>query len=101
MQALSPELWLRGAELAAMALVGWISLKIKDAVADVRDEQSRVKAELIGNQHKLSEDFNTKHAENKQNLAVHVARDEEQFKAIGETLDRIESKVDEVNDRSH
>src|ERR1700719_916022 len=96
---------IEGAGIVALAFVG---LKIQNAVKDVLLKQAGVKEdlqkqqgeiksdlsnkhyELIHNQQKLQMDFNTKHAENKQVLAVHIAQDEEKFDAIEQSLSKID-----------
>lgn len=104
----SPEALFHGIELIALAVGGWVGLKIQvkiqDAVAEVRQEQVKVKQELVANQTALAESMNQKHAENKQAIAVHQAEDIQIFKSmtlahdrLEETLDRIEGKVDKMN----
>ena len=88
---------MHGLELALLLAGGWVSLKIQQAVAGMRKEQSVVKEELVASQTALQTDMNAKHAENKQAIAVHVASDDRQFDSIGESLKRIEAKVDHRN----
>jgi len=99
--SLSPEVLVHGVELLGVAAVAWIGLKIQNAVAGVRQEQGRVKEELVANQNEMRSDMDEKHAENKQAIAVHTASDEQQFKSIGDSLVRIERKVDVRNGSSH
>lgn len=40
-------------------------LRIEDAVAGVRTEQTKVREELVANQNEMRTDFSEKHAENK------------------------------------
>lgn len=98
MQAtLTPELALKAAELACMAFVGFVALKIKEAVAEVRAEQAGVKEELLEKQNEMRMDMDEKHAENKRTITAHIASDDQQFRYIGESLNRIETKVENRN----
>lgn len=85
---------MRVLELAGIVGVGYLGLRIQNAVGEIRLEQSRVKAELVDGQTRLREDFDEKHAENSQNIAVHEASDIQKFEAIKNTLERIERKID-------
>jgi hypothetical protein len=76
---------------------GIAGLAIKAALSDVKENQATVKAELVKSQTEMNLNMNMKHAENRQDIATHAARDEEQFKAINNTLDRIEDKIDRAN----
>lgn len=83
--------------LVGIAGAAWVGLAIKAALGDVKDNQATVKAELTKSQTEMNLNMNMKHAENRQDIATHAARDEEQFKAINNTLDRIEDKIDRAN----
>jgi 3-keto-L-gulonate-6-phosphate decarboxylase len=88
---------IHGAEFLLLLAGGYIGLTIKNAVADVREEQFKVKAELIERQHALQRDFDDKHAQNEKTIATHTASDEQQFRSIGQSLERIERKVERRN----
>lgn len=81
-------------ELVGVAGVGYIGLRIQDAVGKIRLEQAEVKAELLKGQVQMREDFDAKHAENAQKIAVHDASDAQKFDAIKSTLERIDRKLD-------
>ena len=49
----------------------------------------KAKAELLAKQNELKDDFQSKHAENAQALAVHLAEDTIQFRTINQKLDRL------------
>jgi ABC-type transport system involved in Fe-S cluster assembly fused permease/ATPase subunit len=66
----------------------------------VKDDLGEKHDELISNQTELHRDFDQKHAENKQQLAVHMADDTQQFVGIGRTLNRMENKLDRINGHS-
>lgn len=93
----SAEATLAAANLILLLAGGWVGLKIQEGVAGVRSEQAKIKEELVKNQNEARSDMEAKHAENKQAIAVHAASDEQQFRSIGESLKRIESKVDRRN----
>jgi hypothetical protein len=93
----TPETWIHGAEFLMLLAGGWIGLKIKDAVSGVREEQSKVKAELIASQTEMRTDMDAKHAENQANIRSHEASDEQQFKYINGSLERIENKIEQRN----
>ena len=101
----TPELIFHAGETVALLLVGWVGQKInsavsaakddlKEAVAGVKAEQSRAKEELKDGQNEMRRDIDDKHGKNERAIAVHSAADEQQFKSIGESLGRIERKVD-------
>ncbi len=88
---------------------GYIGLRIKqsqsenreeflEAIGAVRNEQHRVKEELVGAQNQMRQDMDLKHSENKKEIYSHAASDEQQFKYINQSLDRIEKKVEARND---
>jgi len=79
-----------------LLLAAWVGLLIKNSLANVTTEQMRVKEELVASQTEMKEDLTAKHAENRQDLAAHTARDEEQFKNLNKTLDRIELMINKV-----
>lgn len=54
------------------------------------------KEELTQNQVELKEDFNKKHAENVQDLKMHMVEDRGNFQAIGVAQARIEKKIDKL-----
>ena len=54
------------------------------------------KEELSQNQADLKEDFNKKHAENVQDLKIHITEDRGNFQAIGVAQDRMEKKIDKL-----
>lgn len=104
---LSPELLFHAVELIIIGIGGWVGLKTQNAsakvqaaimekLADVRDEQRKVKEELVTNQNRLHLEFNEKHAENRSGLAVHQASDDQQFAAISRTLNRMDGKLDKI-----
>ena len=63
----------------------------------VKDDLAEKHDELVTNQHNLQRDFDGKHAENRQALAVHVADDHQQFQGISRTLQRMDGKLDKLN----
>ena len=75
----------------------WVGLLIKNVLNEMRNSQATVKAELIEKQVEIKEELTARHAETSEELATHSARDEEQFRAINKTLDRIEVKLDRNN----
>lgn len=94
----------------ATAFVFVVSLMIKNAQAKNREEllaqQNKVKddllekhSELVEGQTNLRTDFDAKHAENQQQIAVHVGEDKQQFSSIGRTLRSIDSKIDQLAPR--
>jgi hypothetical protein len=107
----TPDTVMRGIELVVMLGGGWLGLRIQTAVAEVRTEiaevrteQAQVKADLIERQTQMRLDLDEKHAENKdviarneKTVAVHIAADEQQFKTIASSLERIERKIDSGN----
>jgi hypothetical protein len=85
-------------------------LMIKAAQAKNREEllaqQQKVKddllekhQELLGGQTSLRVDFDAKHAENTQAIAVHSASDDAKFTGISRTLKRIDGKLDQMAPR--
>jgi hypothetical protein len=66
--------------------VSWVGLLIKSNLADIKTAQELAKAEL-------KEEFNAKHAENTQTIAVHSAVDEQKFTGIQSTLNRLEQTL--------
>jgi hypothetical protein len=93
----SPETIIHGAELIVLLVGGWIGLKIKDAVAGVREEQNQVKESLVKAQYDMQLNMNDKHAENKRSLEVHMAEDRTLFEGISRTLTRMDNKLDKIN----
>jgi len=61
-----------------------------------RVERGQSDLKIQKSQADLKDDFNKKHSENKQDLAVHIAQDTGQFNAIQSTLIRIDSKLDKI-----
>lgn len=98
---LTPELIYHAVETLVIVIGGagsaWIGMRIQTAVAAVRAEQTVVKADLVDRQNDLRADLHTKHAENQAQIREHAASDEQQFKYIGESLKRIEDKVERRN----
>ena len=89
--------------LSAFGLLAgaWVGLAIKNVLGKMENTQASVKADLVQRQTDMARDLTAKHAENRQDIAVHSARDEEQFKTINDTLRlqnvalaRIEKKID-------
>jgi hypothetical protein len=87
--------------LVGLFAASWVGLAIKNVLEKMRSAQADVKAELVQKQTDIARDLTAKHAENRMDLATHSARDEEQFKGIGQrfdfqniTLARIENKID-------
>jgi hypothetical protein len=80
--------------------VAFIGLQTKLAVSTMRDEQSKVKEELVASQNEMRNDMDAKHAENRQAIAVHTASDDRLFDSINKSLDRIEKKVDYRNGKT-
>ena len=79
----------------------WVGLAVKNILNKVETNQSKVKEELLARQVDFDRSITAKHVENRQDLAVHSARDEEQFKNINQRFDyqnvilaRIENKLD-------
>ena len=66
----------------------------------VKDEINDRHLELIQGQNDLRADLDSKHAENKKDLAEHTAQDTEKFTGIGRTLTRIDTKLDQLTPRS-
>ena len=85
-------------ELAGMVGMSWLLLKVKDMLSGVRDEQTHVKEDLLSKQNSLQIDFDRKHAQNTQTIAVHEAEDKQKFDSLGSALVRIETKVDKIAD---
>lgn len=90
--------------LGVTALVAYIGLQIKASQAESKADQAELKADLVDSQNKMRLDMDAKHSENRATnfknemaIAVHSASDEEQFKSIGQSLERIERKVDKRN----
>lgn len=84
-----------------ISLAGFvILLMIKNNQATVKEElvekQTELKDELIESQNQMRHDMDQKHAENKQGLAVHIAADDQQFKNITSTLNRMDYKLDKI-----
>jgi hypothetical protein len=119
---LAPDTWVHAIEGVAIVFMGYVGMKIKQAqaenksdlmkaIGDVRDEQHRVKEELVAKQNAMRHDMDVKHAENKADIAEnrsdvrsHLVSDELRFgqidrthAAMTETLARIERKVDQRN----
>lgn len=82
--------------LLGIFAASWVGLALKSILSKVERNQLTAKAELIAKQTEIKEDLTEKHAENRKDLAIHSARDDEQFKSINKTLDRIESKLDHI-----
>lgn len=78
---------------------GFVGSKIRTALIEIRSEQKDTKAELVSHQNEIKADLNRKHAENQEEIRVHTARDEVQFRSIGETNLRMETKLDKLVDR--
>jgi uncharacterized protein involved in exopolysaccharide biosynthesis len=114
----SPETVIHVIEGAGMVALAFIGLKIQNAVArmelnqakgeakllahqqEVKDDLGEKHDELVANQTSLRIDFDQKHAENRQQLAVHIADDRGNFEVIKQleasnsaTLARIEGKL--------
>jgi hypothetical protein len=70
-----------------------VGLLIKQSLSDIKLAQADDKAELLAHQVQVKDALTRDQWENKQALAVHVARDEEQFEGIGRTLRRIDGKL--------
>jgi hypothetical protein len=77
----------------ALCLFFVLGLVIKSNIADLKTDQANAKSEI-------REDFNRKHAENSQAIAVHAASDEQKFVAIQSTLTRMDAKLDRLNGHS-
>ena len=86
---MTPEVILHGVEIIAGLAVFVVGLMIKNAIF-------RMETKLTKGQYDLASDFNAKHAENKHDLDVHVAKDDGQFASFHATLGRMEKKLDEL-----
>ena len=82
----------------------YVGLMIRVSLGEIRLTQEASKAELLAHQNEVKDDL-TRHnaelkadgAELRQEIAVHVARDEEKFDAISRTLTRMDGKLDKLN----
>lgn len=82
---------------AVLIAVSWVGLLINGKLGQIKLGQEKSKAELVAHQNELQQDFNAKHAENTQAIAVHTASDDQKFLGINSTLTRIENKLDRIN----
>lgn len=97
LQAFAPVDVVRVVELVGIVGIGYLGLRIQNAVGQIRLEQARVKEDLVKGQTDLRQDFETKHAENSQAIAVHSAADEAKFDAIKDGLALINVKLDRMS----
>jgi len=62
-----------------------------------KEELQRKHLELLGANYVIKQDFDAKHAENRRNIDVHTAQDNEKFEGISRALARIDAKLDRIN----
>ena len=102
------EIIIASGSLVVSGLVGLVSLKIKNSVSDIREEQNAVKTELmdyqrntkeelVRNQTDLRLDLTVKHTENKVTFVAHAAEDARQFGMIENTLKEIRQKLEDIS----
>jgi hypothetical protein len=79
--------------------VSWVGLLIRASLAKIELTQAETKADLLSQQISVKEDLQQKHAENRQQLAIHMAEDVIQFAGLTNTGVRMEAKLDKLVDK--
>lgn len=84
---------------AGAIAAAWMGLLIRNALQKIALTQAANKAEMLAEQVAVKEDLQQKHAENRQQLAIHMAEDVIQFRGLTDTGVRMEAKLDKLVDR--
>lgn len=106
----SGELIVHAVEGAAWVGAALVGLKIKDLgnrflLSQTKMEQrltenhTQMEMRITAKQNDLRADFDRKHAENAQKIAVHETRDEERFESLDKASERVEQKLDRVEQK--
>jgi hypothetical protein len=74
-------------------IIGVASLASFTVVTLIKLAQSDDRSEMLQHQAAMKEELVAAQAQDRQNLAVHIAEDRASFAALGETLERIEKKL--------
>ena len=84
--------------ISAAVAVGWliVGLLIKSSLGGIKLAQQKDKAELVANQNDVKEHLTSNNSNTQRDLAVHIAQCDTRFIAVGQTLQRIDSKLDKI-----
>ena len=94
------ELALANNKAALLAEQQKVKSELLRSQSEAQEESQEKHLELLRGQHELQTDFSAKHAENKQEIAVHIGEDKQQFAAISRTLQRIDGNLETIVQRS-
>lgn len=89
---MSPETLAHLIEAGVIALLTVVGYQIKAAIAGH-------KIEITEKMSEMQRDIDAKHSENREDINVHIAEDNQKFESISRTLGRIDMKLDRMEGR--